>query len=183
MNKRGQFYLIAALVIIGILTTLSATYTTTRSPKEETTIYNLLDEINFESNQVVDYGVFKPENDDQILAHIDQLATHYFQTNPSTDLIIVYGNSMNELQFLIKQNTQTGNVGFSFGGNDIITTPTGPTTIKDTRQRSTETETEQVTVVLSDDTRYYFNLRPGQMFFIALKKERQDETFIALPET
>ena len=65
MHKRGQFFLIAALVVVGILVGLSIAYTTVRTPREETQIYDLSEEIYYEGAQVIDE--LKPQDEDIVV--------------------------------------------------------------------------------------------------------------------
>jgi len=58
MVKKGQVFLIAALVIVSILIGLGAIYNTVNVSAEDIQIYDLSDEISFEASQVLDSGVF-----------------------------------------------------------------------------------------------------------------------------
>src|SRR3989344_2736787 len=64
MNKRGQFFLIAAVVIAGILIGLGAVYVSLSSQKEDRIVYDLTKEISYEASRVIDkgeLGAFKKE--------------------------------------------------------------------------------------------------------------------------
>lgn len=88
MNKRGQFFLIAAFVIIGILISLSTVYIAIRVTPEENKVYDLSKEINEETAQIISNGFVQggtPEN------NIDSLAQSYSKTYPDSEIAVIYG--------------------------------------------------------------------------------------------
>lgn len=55
VDKRGQFYLIAALVIIVMIIAVVGIYNSTRR-KEDSRIQNLAEQLRIESGKILDYG-------------------------------------------------------------------------------------------------------------------------------
>ncbi len=90
--KRGQFYLIAAFVIIVIMTGLAYVYIKVETPAESLNINDLADEVHYEANKVVDNGVFSGLNEEQISDNIKKLAEYYIDKYSYIDLFIVYGD-------------------------------------------------------------------------------------------
>jgi len=173
MDKKGQFFLIAAIVISLIVITLGTVYITKVSPKApETRIYDLSEEIKMESNQVIDNGVFyssslSPQETEN---RINQLIANYSQTNPDTDLVIVYGNKN---RYCIVNYTTEESGKISMGGSSS-TQQTG-------RQRaacSAPSSSGNVSVVIGNAT-YVFDLKEGQNFYVALKKTIKREQIVA----
>jgi hypothetical protein len=66
MNKRGQFFLIAALIIIGIILSVSTVYNYTSSNNQNTKASDISKELDFEANKVIDKGVFNSDSSSQI---------------------------------------------------------------------------------------------------------------------
>ena len=66
MNKRGQFYLLAAIIIIavifGIMSTTNYVSVKQASPK----LYNIACELSREIEEVYDYGVYKEKEVSEI---------------------------------------------------------------------------------------------------------------------
>ena len=72
MDKRGQFFLIAAVVIIGLIIGLSVVYNSVKAPKEDSQVYDLSKEIDYESAQVIDHGTFNALTETAVNAVIKQ---------------------------------------------------------------------------------------------------------------
>ena len=58
MNKRGQFFLIAALIASSLLFGLTSVINSARGSAEDKAFYGLSDEIDFETKRVLDYGAY-----------------------------------------------------------------------------------------------------------------------------
>jgi hypothetical protein len=176
MNKRGQFFIIAAFVIISILFGLSAIYTTAETPSEDFFVYDLTKEIKYESGVVIDSGVFNALTKQEKDKNVENLTDYYASANLGTDFIIIFGNQT-ELTAIFYTTEDTGQIGLEFGGSH-----TGYNTTE-TRKYNTTFELtggdDEVTVVIDEDVRYTFKVKPGEMFFIILKKERQGEQFVS----
>ena len=177
MNKRGQFYLVAALVIIGIITGLATVYNTARGSIEDATVYDLSKEINFEAAQVIDSGIFQAKTYEERSANIEFLTDFYATQHPNNDLFILYGNESN-ITLVFYNFTESGNVGIAIGGPPIQFSVSGPGKLK----QNVERQGDAVSVLFDAETTYNFALRPGQTFFVILRKERGGDRFVSLPE-
>lgn len=58
MNKRGQFFLVAAFVIVGIILGLTSTINYTKLQQDRESFYDQAEEVEHETKQVIDYGVY-----------------------------------------------------------------------------------------------------------------------------
>jgi hypothetical protein len=176
MQKRGQFFLIAAVVIVGVMFGLTTVYNHIQSPSEDTTVYDLSKEISFETAKVIDNGVFL--SDTNTLEKIENLTDFYSATNPKTDLIIIYGNE--EIITVIFYNrTQTGSIGIEVGST-VSTTPTEQT-FKQKSEEISYPDPREVSIELGFGIPFNFTLRQGQIFYLVLKKETLGERFVAGP--
>lgn len=177
MDKRGQFFLIAALVIVGIIITLGAINISIRTPLEDNTaFYDLSREIDYESNKLIDYGVYESQSRTQINEKLASLVSNYAAINPDTEMLLIYGSAGN-LFILYYNETSAGVAGISSGGP-----PTGipQKAIKpQVPEYNYNTETKTVEVTLAEDSVLTFELKEGENFFIVLKKESGGETLVA----
>ncbi len=192
MKKRGQFFLIAALIIAVIIFGLRASYVSLSSPAEDTRIYDLSEEINFESSQVIDSGVVEGQGEEQIYNNLKELTKSYAELNPNSDLAVYYGNET-EIKAVSYETSSSGEVGFNLGG-----TQTGFTTIKNRNVREAKYSStdflcslsgncqKKVRLILKGnndkDYNYDFKLKKGQNFFIVIKKEKGDERIVVSNE-
>jgi hypothetical protein len=178
VNKRGQFFLIAALVIAGIIITLTTINISTKTSETKTTaVYDLSKEINYEEGSLIDYVVFQATSPSAISASVQALASNYSAENPSADLLIVYGNTTN-YNVTLYNKTSTGSVcstgltGCSPQSSGRVGTPP--------YSSIWQGNSKNVTVQLDRETNLTFTLPPtGQDFFIVLKKKVGGETIIA----
>jgi hypothetical protein len=177
MKKRGQFYLIAALVIIGIITGLAAIYNSAQRSGEDLTVYDLSNEINFEAARVLDSGVFNAKTYDQKSQNLEVITDFYASQHPINDLFILYGDE-EELTLVFYNRTKTGSVGVAVGGPPVQFPVSGTGKLKQNITR----QGKVVTVIFDPQTSYDFNLRPGQVFFVILRKDREGDRYVSLPE-
>lgn len=180
MNKRGQFFLVAAIAIIGVVYGLSAVYTSIETPDTDPLVYDLTKEIKYEANTVIDSGVFNAETDGKMESNIQNLTDYYGSTNLGSDLILIYGNRSN-MTALFYTTQDTGSIGVDFGTGQI--SHTVDQTRKFGNTFKIPPEDDAVTIILdenqNEEIRYSFDVKPGEMFFIVLKKEKQGEQFVA----
>ena len=182
-NKRGQFFLIAALVISGILISFATFYTTSQSPKDDTSLYDLSSEINYENAQVIDQGVFTESTQDQINNRVSNLTNYYALKNPTTDFTILVG--ANDQIILIQcLDRNTGTVSAGTGGSS------SGTSISDNRCRSfsaprASTTTpgavgDVVTITTSTGASITIPVSPAQNSYIVLQSSSGNQQYTAL---
>ncbi|MCF7910668.1 hypothetical protein K9L16_03280 [Candidatus Pacearchaeota archaeon] len=91
-TKRGQFYLIAALIIIAVLIGFATTFNFAESIDRQE-LYDLGEELKIESELVLDYGVYQKLNDegmDNLLLDFTEIYTQY--KGDARDLFFAFGD-------------------------------------------------------------------------------------------
>ncbi|MDP1695295.1 MAG: hypothetical protein Q8L29_00075 [archaeon] len=96
MNKRAQFFLIAAFVIVGAIIGLSTVYNTVRVQKEEKWVYDLSKEINSETAQVINQGTIIATGSENIKSNIEALSGNYSKIYPESEIAVIYGKGAEE---------------------------------------------------------------------------------------
>ena len=173
MQKRGQFFLIAALVIIAILIGITTIYNVVNAAEEDQTVYDLTNEIDFESVQLLDNGIFNERTENQINQHVKSLMDNYASSNPESDLITIYGD-FDQVSILYYSSIEHGTVGVSTGGSSIEQ----PIEVSEERQKTINPVDKKVKVVIGD-IYYEFILTAGQNFYIIVKKDNKGERFVS----
>ena len=176
MNNRAQFFLIAAVIIVFLVSSLVVVHNKAESKKEDSFTYDLEKEIVYESGKTFDVGTFQAKEDSQVNSEIENLSDSYSKLNPKTDFVFIYGNE-SEVVFLQYDSTDTGGVSISFGGNAVEFD-----TEQTRRQRVSLPRTGNALQLNLDEARFEFNLRQGKNFFTLLKKENEGERFVAVSE-
>ena len=101
MNKRGQFYLVISLVIVASIVGLASVYNLTKM-KPSSDIYSFKEELNIESERVMDYFVYTGNSvlEDFTKDHSDYMGKNsriiYVLENGEEDLEVFEYNSSND---------------------------------------------------------------------------------------
>ncbi|MEI6849982.1 MAG: hypothetical protein WCK29_03005, partial [archaeon] len=119
MNKRAQFFLVAALIIIIILFSIVTVYNSVYSPKSDLpNLQNLADSIKEESVQIIDSGFFNNLPQTNITDNLNNLTLAYSRSN--SDLNITYLTYYNGTS---SANTFSNNNIYLINSSDIYLDP------------------------------------------------------------
>ena len=166
--------MIAAVIIVGVIVTLAAVNISTKTVKEDTTIYDLSREIDYESSQLIDYGVYTSQTGTELNQNILGLVSNYSASNPDTDLLIVYGNE-EAVTGVLFSKAPTGFQTISTGGAPIGQIEFTQTAIQlDTSLRGRSVEVKWENRRLAN-----FTLKPGENFYMILQKDVGEERLVA----
>ena len=94
MNKRGQFYLIAAIVIVTIAVGF-VVISNSASAQQTPNIYFLRDEIKIESSKVIDYSANSQLTGTQIQSTLTDLSSRYINNSQNSNFYFIFGNTTN----------------------------------------------------------------------------------------
>ena len=171
MKKRGQFYLLAAIVIISIIigfATIANYSKTTTSTK----VYDLGEELKIESANVLDYGTYSGLDEDQMANLLEGFIEAYSEYGEIESLYFIFGNMENIVvmgyQELSEDVEVSGDVSEDFVlqiGGGIFSqefTPSPPWKIE----------------VKIDGVLYEFKLKPGENFYFIISLTDEGETHV-----
>jgi hypothetical protein len=155
LNKSGQFYLIAAIVIISLIVGffLISNYS---KKKENVRVYELSEQLKIEGKKVVDYGII---NDNTKVKEFTKNFSDY--AGEGIDIVYITGNcvsnpiSNNDCNLNVFRYNSTGeeNVNYTKAGNDL--------TIK------------------SNAIAYVFHLNIGEIFYFLMTQNTNGEIYVA----
>lgn len=171
MNKRGQFFLIAALITVGVLFGVTSIINSVQGRQQNERFYDLSGEIDFEAKRVIDYGVYwEDQGTDEL---VNKFLENYADYINQDKVLFVFGNAQG-LQGLYFSNNPVGVVGVSLGSSPVIVP------IQHTTGAVAEvTRENNIVNVKIDDITYSFSLLEGQNFFFVIEKEENDNVFVA----
>ncbi len=92
MQKRGQFFLIAALLISGIAIGFSTLYNSAYIEQADTQVYDLSEELYAELQQTYDAGIVRGNTPEEVKENLKKLADYYQLQNPDSTFVIFYGD-------------------------------------------------------------------------------------------
>jgi len=183
-DKKGQFYLLAAVVIITIIVGFAGV---SNSLKKNSGIklQDSGEELNFESGQVLEYGVTHETNLTKLVTHFTTSYDEYAGENK--EILFIVGNpdletygtgdpiSVGDLEVYSYSDTVTGTIGVTLGTGaetSLEITERLKTTISATKKSG-----EEVSVDFNDQI-YTFEIKPGENFYFVISQTIDDEKFI-----
>jgi hypothetical protein len=91
-NKRGQFFLIAAVVIIVVIVSI-VTISNYTQRKEVATLYDLGQELGIEGQNVLDYGTYNSKSPEDITDLMEQFIQNYHDyQEQDKNVYFIFGN-------------------------------------------------------------------------------------------
>ena len=175
-GKKAQLFIIAALVIVGILFSLVSITNYIKGKAKPAAFYDLSEEISSESSQVLDYAVYTQESDvNKLITNFTNKYASYAGKN--VELVFVYGNS-NQLTIENYALVDTGSTGVDLGDGIF----TGVDISERIPETTTTAPSDNSVSVNIGNTTYPFQLNPGENFFFVIKQEVGGEQHIATQE-
>lgn len=173
MYKRGQFFLVGAFVIVGVLLGLTTVVNYVNMKNDREFFYDLSKEVGFETKKVMDYGVV---NDVDSLNLIQQnFLGDYVDYIGQDKAVFVYGDKDGNYHGLYFTQGGVGSVGINIGGDNPTEVPLRGN-VEETADVSVENGKVKVEI---DGKTHEFKTREGQNLFYVIIKEDGDETIVA----
>jgi hypothetical protein len=149
-NKRGQFYLIAAILIITVIVGFVTIQNYSRK-KSSVTLYDLGEELGIEIQNVMDYGTYNDENLDTLFAEFIETYIDYVGVNKNIYFLFGNSESMN-----VKAYEELTEVSM----NDNLKTDAGKI------------------IIAIDDVEYQFDLAAENNFYFVISQEIAGEKHV-----
>ena len=165
-NKRGQFYLIATIIIIVAIMGIGVTsnYAKKKNPVK---LYDLREELGIESSNVLSFGVYREEDLDMLLENFIQDYVDY--AGEGRDLYFIFGDEA-EITAAAYQDLSSEEVRIKIGTNE-------PTTLTSGEPQVFLTSGPKVAIIVGEEE-YSFNLRTGENFYFVIMQEIEGEKYV-----
>ncbi len=170
MNERGQFFLVATFIIIGVLLGLTTIVNYVNVKENKEYFYDLAREVGDENKELMDYSAYSEEN---VLDLTSDFLFNYSDYIGSDQFISVYGNSSDLYGMHFKEES-LGVVGIDTGGEWV----TVPVQRKTGKEANVSLQGEEVKVIIDNST-HTFEMKKGYNFFYIVIKEDEDEVLVA----
>jgi len=176
MNKKAQFYLVAAIIIVMILAGIASIKTYAIAKAEPRKIKDISSELKEETTRIIDYGIYSAVDLPDLLNRFDEEFSEYFlKKTEETNIIFVYGNQTQ--LYSVQYDTQyTGAVVASIGAASPTWEASEPIVKRDLID-STEYADGILTVTILERD-FEFDIKEGEMFYFLITQQRDGETFI-----
>jgi len=168
-DKKGQFYLLSAIVIISIIIGFSAISNYTKK-SGEIRIFDIGEELNIESGNVLDYGTYPSNNvadlNDFLLAFVDDYAAY---VGEDKKISFVYGDEMgaNKVSY---EEIVLGKI----SAGTLATETSQRKSIRETSPITTE-GTKSKTTIKFNNQDYEIELKPGENFYFVISQQVGEE--------
>ncbi|MEN7982127.1 MAG: hypothetical protein ABFQ65_01625 [Nanoarchaeota archaeon] len=169
-DKKGQFYLLSAIIIISIIIGFSAVSTYTKT--SEVKIFDLGEELDIESTNVLDYGAYNAVEDLDTL--LNNFASNYSEyIGEDKELSFVFGNPEDDSVTVINyEEVILGEV--DYAGSK--TTTRKRVSNKSSSDIEIETNSgKKITKIRFKNREYEIELKPGENFYFVISQEVGEE--------
>jgi len=185
MEKRGQFFILAAVIISSVIVGLAGTANYVKTNQVPENFYALNSEINSESNKVIDYVVYNEESDRALEDFISKVAENILDQDPDTELYFIYGDTSS-----VTVNTDYAKEGGSAEASSEISLQIGDRVFEKTTRDKANTyrsyvstvpitpEMEEKITLHISEKEYDFPLRENLKIISLIKKDIKNETYI-----
>ena len=175
MNKRGQFYIIAAVIIIVMIVGLTTIVNRGIASPKANSFYDLSKNFETESVKVVDYGIYNENSVGAIGQKLGDFYTNYsnyaLATDPAISISFVYGNTTDAIYGVMNPEAVTTKLGeINVGKTNTYNLPA-----------VYRTSGNKVSVNISG-TVYDFTLAKEQGFYFIIAAKKGEETLVATKE-
>jgi len=169
MDKRGQFYLLAAIVIVGIIVGLSAVSNYSKK-NVSIRLYDLGEELGIESEQIIGYGVYQEEDVNSLLENFTELYTEY--VGEGKELYFVFGDD-EEVSVATYSDITEVEISVDVGDKKI-----GGTIKKQEYKKEDYAPTGDNVEIDIGETKHQFELKPGENFYYIISQNIGGEEYV-----
>ncbi len=175
-NKKGQFYLVAAIIIVLAISGIASVKTYTVIKSEPRKIQDLGSELREETTRIVDYGVYSKENLTKILNNFtdSEFAPYFLKKTENTALVFIYGDA-EELYSVQYFPEDTGSVYATLGGVSSEW-PTIGTYVN--RTKITDMDGDKIVIVTILNKDFKFEIKENEMFYFLITQEKEGEVYV-----
>ncbi len=169
-SKKGQFYLIAAIIIIAIMIGFAAI---SNYAKKRGTIklYDLGEELGIESANVLDYGTYSELNETQMQSLIEDFIENYAAyLGEGRNLYFIFGNEK-KITIMGYQELAT-DISLESGGEVLVVGGGEPSFSKEFFPGS------RLVVITINKVEYTFRLKSGENFYFIIYEEIGGEEYV-----
>jgi hypothetical protein len=172
-KKKGQIYLISAVIIISLIIGF-ATVSNYVFEGGNTRVYDLGEELSIESNQVIGHGIYNEFNEDELEKLLEHFLYSYVNFTQE-DLVFILGNKEEVVVYNFVELVG-GEITLDLGEDKYSKLQISNRKVE---KRVLIPNSENKIEVTIGDATYDFELKPGENFYFAVSKEIEGETHVA----
>lgn len=173
MDKRGQFYIIAAVIIALVVSGATGVTTYAVIKSEPKTIYDLSSDLKEESSRIIDYGIYTGTDVTELLEEFadEEFGPYFLKKTDNANIIFIYGDKDN-LYRAKYQETYAGSISMGGTGWD-----TSNLLIEKAEVREGEKIDDIVNINILDNY-YEFKLKDNEIFYFVMVQQEGEEIYV-----
>jgi len=190
-QKKGQFFLITAVVIVVVIVSI-VTISNYTQKRDNIKLYDLGKELGIESQHVLDYGTYSELNESEMKELMETFIQNYVNyIGEDKNIYFIYGNSLRinviGYQDIVEEKVEICFDVSKYGGGVSKGTVTEGEcipyiTIGEAQEFSKASGEIDEIVAIIGDTNYKFNLKQGENFYFIIWQEIAGEKYVVTSE-
>jgi len=175
-SKKGQFYLVAAILIVLAISGIASVKTYTSIKSEPRKIQDIGSELKEETTRIVDYGIYSKQNLTRVLNNFtdSEFAPYFLKKTENTNIVFIYGDA-NELYSVQYTPEYTGTIYATLGGV-YSEWPTIGTYVN--RTKITDNNGDKIVNVNILNRNFDFEIKENEMFYFLITQEKEGEIYV-----
>lgn len=174
MNKMGQFYLAAAIVIVVIIIGFAAIQNYTRK-QSSIQLYDIKEELGIEGGKVLDYGTYNLDSDEDKEQLLQDFTSNYSEyAGEGKNLYFIFGNTQ-KIYVIKYEEVVSGSISINVGSRRSGL----QTFIKGGEITTYVPEGNEVTLTIGG-LDYDFTLKRGENFYFIISQEIGGEQHVVI---
>ncbi len=187
MDKRGQFFILTAVIVSALIFSISLTVNRATTQIETNKITDYTEILDRELAQVQNYQIYTKITEDSaetVEDFVDKVSATLLDQDPDLNFVVIYGSEKNITVFNkgsdgIAVDNQTIS-GTDASQSSIIVQTGSLTTSSSIGSKTTILNPNQNLTVQFEDNIYYFTIPEENIVIFMLQKEEQDENHITI---
>jgi len=168
MEKRGQFYLIATIIITAIIIGFAAVVNYSEE-KSSVKIYELGEELKIESEKILDYGIYNELDETGMDALLTNFIGNYSKYSEEKDLYFIFGNRENITVIAYQESEDEIYVDVGTGNNKLD--------ISNGKGRDEFSNVNEAIITIRG-IGYKFEIKNGENFYFVISQEIEGERYV-----
>jgi hypothetical protein len=168
-SKRGQFYIIAAVIIIAVIIGLFSLTNYMKVETRKTQIYDLGEELGIETGSVYDYGIYNEDDTGKLIENWVRVYYNYTKERGIEDWIFIWGNA-GDMEALYFTTKSSGGVSFEFENVNVRVEVFKKYEEKKHFEKVGRVDSLVNVTFHPKNFTHQFKLKKGQNFFFVIRK-------------
>lgn len=180
-DNRGQFFLIAAVIIIAVIVSI-VTITNYTHKKEVVRLYDLGEELGIESQQVLDYGTYSELDEEEMTELIENFIENYVSyIEEDKNIYFVFGNK-NRINVIGYQDIIPEEVRVCLNLEDLDSCKNYLLIGETEEYTKPAGEIDKIKVIIGG-IEYEFSLKEGENFYFVIWQEIGGDKYVVSSQT